>query len=35
MNGDMSEVIAAINKVSDPFIAGSCSALIKVSYHNW
>ena len=34
LNGDMSEVLAAINKVSDPFIAGSCSALIKVRYSN-
>ena len=31
LNGDMSELLAAINKVSDPFMAGSCSALIKVS----
>ena len=30
MNGDMSEVLAALNKVSDPFIATKCSALIKV-----
>ena len=30
MNGDMSEVLAALNQVSDPFIATKCSALIKV-----
>ena len=30
MNGDMSEVLASLNKVSDPFIATKCSALVKV-----
>lgn len=30
LNGDMSELLASLNGLSNPFIAGSCSALIKV-----
>lgn len=30
MNGDMGELLASIQKFVDPFMAGSCSALIKV-----
>lgn len=34
MNGDVSELLASLNQVSDPFMAGSCSALIKVLPNN-
>lgn len=30
LNGDLSELMASLFKLSDPFIAGSCSALVKV-----
>lgn len=30
LNGDMGELLAALTDTSDPFMAGSCSALIKV-----
>lgn len=32
LNGDMSELFASFLKVSDPFMAGSCSALVKVKF---
>ncbi|CAF0754477.1 unnamed protein product [Brachionus calyciflorus] len=34
LNGDMSELLASISKISDPFMAGSCSALIKLLPNN-
>lgn len=30
LNGDISELFASFSKISDPFMAGSCSALVKV-----
>ncbi len=30
LNGDMSDLLASFNQVSDPFSAGSCSALVKL-----
>jgi hypothetical protein len=34
MNGDKDELLASIKKISDPFMAGSCSALVKVIANN-
>lgn len=34
LNGDMSELLASLNQESNPFIAGSCSALIKLLPNN-
>lgn len=34
MNGDVSELFASLNQISDPFMAGSCSALIKLLPNN-
>jgi hypothetical protein len=31
LGGDLGEILAAITKTSNPFYAGSCSALIKVT----
>jgi len=30
----MSELLASLNQISDPFMAGSCSALIKLIGNN-
>lgn len=34
LNGDISELFASFSKVSNPFMAGSCSALIKLLPNN-
>ena len=34
LNGDMSELLASLNGISNPFIAGSCSALVKVTLYS-